>query len=165
MNGKEVSGVSNCTPQGYLALESEGGECHFRNLMIEELPSTNPKPADCANVWEGHKSLFDGLTFTGFQVEKGTWSAGDGVLRPKKNNPLQLEKALPAGELIFDWKLPGKGNVTYPFAVSQNRTDTLSGNGDEWHRATIKIDKESKPVWNGVDKLELRNFFFKKASE
>src|SRR4029079_15975763 len=32
VNGKEVSGGSECRPRkGYLCLESEGSECHFRN--------------------------------------------------------------------------------------------------------------------------------------
>ena len=45
VNGHAVSGLSKCKPRkGYLALESEGSECHFRNLKIKELPSTNPKP-------------------------------------------------------------------------------------------------------------------------
>ena len=49
VNGKEVSGVSQCKPRkGYLALESEGAECHFRNLKIKELPTTNPKPDEIA---------------------------------------------------------------------------------------------------------------------
>jgi hypothetical protein len=39
VNGKEVSGVSKANPRrGYIALESEGAECTFRNLKIKELP-------------------------------------------------------------------------------------------------------------------------------
>ena len=44
VNGKVVSGVSECNPRkGYLALESEGSECRFKNLKIKELPSTQPE--------------------------------------------------------------------------------------------------------------------------
>src|SRR5437016_3995830 len=58
VNGKEVSGISESRPRkGYLALESEGAECHFKNLKIKELPSTNPKPEEIAKVWEGHESI------------------------------------------------------------------------------------------------------------
>ena len=35
-------------------LESEGGECHFRNITIKELPSTGAKPeatAEAALAW------------------------------------------------------------------------------------------------------------------
>jgi hypothetical protein len=49
VNGKEVSGISEVKPRkGYLALEAEGAECHFRNLKIKELPSTNPKDDEIA---------------------------------------------------------------------------------------------------------------------
>src|SRR5437588_2822232 len=49
VNGEVVSGLSRCNPRkGYLALESEGSECHFRNLRIRELASTNPDPKDVA---------------------------------------------------------------------------------------------------------------------
>ena len=39
VNGKFVNGVSNSSvKQGYLCLESEGAEIHFRNIRILELP-------------------------------------------------------------------------------------------------------------------------------
>src|SRR6476659_1801545 len=74
VNGKEVSGVSECKPRkGYLALESEGSECRFRNFNMKELPSTNPKPEECAKVDEGHVSLFDGLTLEGWETGTDAW--------------------------------------------------------------------------------------------
>jgi hypothetical protein len=39
VNGKFVNGISNATKRkGYLCLESEGAEIHFRNMRITELP-------------------------------------------------------------------------------------------------------------------------------
>jgi len=39
VNGKFVNGISKSTKKkGYLCLESEGGEIHFRNIKIIELP-------------------------------------------------------------------------------------------------------------------------------
>lgn len=39
VNGEEVSGGSDCNPaEGYLCLEAEGSEIHFRNIRIRELP-------------------------------------------------------------------------------------------------------------------------------
>src|SRR5258707_12015741 len=83
VNGKEVSGVSECKPRkGYLALESEGAECHFRNLKIKELPSTNPKPGEIADVDRGFTNLYYG-DLTGW-VDPGTheghWKPRDWVL-------------------------------------------------------------------------------------
>lgn len=39
VNGKEVNGGNQCQPAtGFLALESEGSRCDYRNIMIRELP-------------------------------------------------------------------------------------------------------------------------------
>ena len=32
--------------KGYICLEAEGSECHFRNIKLKELPSTNPSAAE-----------------------------------------------------------------------------------------------------------------------
>ena len=49
VNGKVVSGGTDCKPRkGYICLEAEGSEAHFRNIRIKELPSTNPKPDEIA---------------------------------------------------------------------------------------------------------------------
>jgi hypothetical protein len=48
VNGKFVNGISHSSKRkGYLCLESEGGEIHFRNIRIMELPagSTSGDPA------------------------------------------------------------------------------------------------------------------------
>ena len=43
VNGKEVSGGSDCVPRkGYICLEAEGTECHFRNIRLQELPLREP---------------------------------------------------------------------------------------------------------------------------
>src|SRR5262249_28676759 len=81
VNGKEVSGVSACTPRkGYLALESEGAECHFRNLRLKELPSTNPKPEDVAEEAKDFVNLYPRLGLAGWQADaaaKAHWRPSD----------------------------------------------------------------------------------------
>ncbi|HEY1189305.1 MAG TPA: DUF1080 domain-containing protein [Gemmata sp.] len=111
VNGKEVSGVSKCNPRkGYLALESEGVECHFKNLKIKELPSTNPKPEECAKVAEGHVSLFNGVDLKGWKTEKDAWKAGGGVLKAVGKGALVSEKEWDRSEVVFDWKRPAKSD-------------------------------------------------------
>jgi hypothetical protein len=110
VNGHFVSSVSKCSPRkGYLALESEGSECHFKNLKIKELPSTNPKKEDVANVAEGQTSMLDGLDLTGWKADKADWKVSDGVIRCTGKSPLVSEaNKFSNCELIFDWKLPAK---------------------------------------------------------
>ena len=38
VNGKEVTVGKDCVPRkGFICLESEGSECHFKNIRIKEL--------------------------------------------------------------------------------------------------------------------------------
>src|SRR6185369_4820268 len=72
VNGKVVSGGSESKPRkGYICLESEGSECHFRNLRIKELPSTNPSPGEIAPVAENFKSLYTGIDLSGWKMDPG----------------------------------------------------------------------------------------------
>lgn len=49
VNGKFVNGVrQSSTKKGYLCLESEGAEIHFRNIKILELPPGKPNPEEIA---------------------------------------------------------------------------------------------------------------------
>lgn len=49
INGKFVNGISHASvKKGYLCLESEGAEIHFRNLQILELPPGRATPAETA---------------------------------------------------------------------------------------------------------------------
>lgn len=53
VNGKFVNGISKATQKkGYLCLESEGAEIHFRNIQIMELPAGVTTPEQTAPVVE-----------------------------------------------------------------------------------------------------------------
>lgn len=57
VNGKFVNGVSKASQKkGYLCLESEGAEIHFRNIQIMELPSGVTSKEQTAPVVFGKKS-------------------------------------------------------------------------------------------------------------
>ena len=50
VNGKFVNGLQKSTQKkGYLCLESEGAEIHFRNLTIMELPPGVTTPEQVAD--------------------------------------------------------------------------------------------------------------------
>jgi hypothetical protein len=118
VNGKVVSSVSHCKPRkGYLALESEGSECRFRNLKIKELPSTNPKPDEIADEDKGFRSMFTGLDLTGWKADEGAkkhWTTKDGVLhtagtgeilqRQAKDRALYTEKEFGDAEFVVDFR-------------------------------------------------------------
>ena len=117
VNGKEVSGVSKCNPRkGYLALESEGSECRFRNLKIKELASTNPKPEETADVDKGFEHVYSGLDLSNFKQEKGHnghWQPSDWKLHydgqsEAEPRSLYVDKEYGDCEVLFDSMLPAK---------------------------------------------------------
>jgi hypothetical protein len=162
VNGKEVSGVSDCHPRkGYLALESEGAECHFKNIRIKELPSTNPKPDDVAKVYEGHKSLFTGLDPTGWKTTGDSWKVRGGHFACTGKEDLVSDAQFGGGgEVIFDWKLPAKSTASAE-AVVGGKAVKLTGKPGAWTRATVALDAASAgPVtFKATEGLEIMNVF------
>jgi hypothetical protein len=117
VNGKVVSGGNHSNPRkGYLCLESEGSECHFRNLRIRELPSTRPSPAETAPLAEDFHSLYTGLDLSGWRREpgqEGHWQPKDWVLEydgksEAKDKNLWTEKEFGNFTLIADWRFARK---------------------------------------------------------
>jgi Domain of Unknown Function (DUF1080) len=155
VNGKVVSGVSKCSPRkGYLALESEGSECHFRNLKIKELPSTNPKKEEIADEAQGHVNLYTGLDLSGWKADDGAkkhWQAKDTVLHydgkgEAKNNALATEKDYDNAEFIVDFRFPAEKAASCTFAL-----------GDGKKEMTVTVTPEGKftiaaPGWNSAGK-------------
>jgi hypothetical protein len=162
VNGKEVSGVSGCTPRkGYMALESEGVECHFRNVKIKELPSTNPKPEEVCPEAAGHVSLLAGLTLDGWKGDVGGWKAGDGMIRSLGKGDITTEVAYAATELVLDYKFPAKSESK--LKVTFGPKEYVFAAKDKWSREMIKLEGSTKlPIKiSGAEGLELRNVFVK----
>jgi len=139
VNGKVVSGISKCNPRkGYLALESEGSECRFRNLKIKELPSTNPKPKEIADEAQGHQNLFFG-NLTGWKADdeaKKHWKANDWMLHyDGKGKELRTEKEHGDAEFVVDFKFPEKKESACAFAFVGDKI------GEEW---TLRLTPDGK---------------------
>ncbi len=162
VNGKEVSGVSQCNPRkGYLALESEGAECHFRNIKIQELPTTNPKPEEIANVGDRFMSLFDGIKMDGWFTKDNSWTATE-ILTCVGDQELVSRNTFTPGEFIVDYKLPaGTDHVTLTFG----ETVKLEGKPGVWkrHRGMHRPAKSKSITISGAKGLELRNLFIKET--
>jgi hypothetical protein len=129
VNGHEVSGVSKCKPRkGYLALESEGSECHFKNLKIKELPSTNPKKGEIADEDKGYKNLFFG-DLTGWKAgdeAKKHWQPKDNVLHcDGKGEALRPEKEYNKAEFVVDVRFPTGKEGGCTFTVGSGKSDMV----------------------------------------
>jgi hypothetical protein len=117
VNGKEVTVGKDCVPRkGYLCLESEGSECHFRNIRIIELPSTNPNPEEIAVAVEGFRPLYTGVDLTNWRADpghEGHWQPKDWRLvydgqSQASDKNLWTEDEFGDFVLICDWRWTGK---------------------------------------------------------
>ncbi|MBI5761878.1 MAG: DUF1080 domain-containing protein [Planctomycetales bacterium] len=117
VNGKIVSGGSMCRPRkGYICLESEGSECHFRNIKLKELPSSNPPADEVATLDQGFRSLYTGLDLAGWKPDDGHtghWQPKDWTLTydgqsAAKDKNLWSEKEYGDFELICDCRWSAK---------------------------------------------------------
>jgi len=115
VNGKEVTVGRDCTPRrGFICLESEGSETHFKNVMIKELPSSGATTQQTAQAYEGFRQLFSGKNgdFTGWKVSdemKKVWTINGLHCKAKadvKGSGLDLwtEKSYKDFTLVADWK-------------------------------------------------------------
>ena len=117
VNGKLVTRVKGCSQRkGYIALQSETGEVQFRNVRITPLAGSNPPAGQVAQADQGLRSLFDGVSFNGWQYRdefKGHWVIRDGILaatgKPYAKRPAQRDlwtrNDYRDFVMVVDWRL------------------------------------------------------------
>ncbi|MCI0540147.1 MAG: DUF1080 domain-containing protein [Verrucomicrobiales bacterium] len=117
VNGKVVSGGTQSKPRkGYICLESEGGEIFFRNLRLQEWPSSNAAPDQTATADQGFHSLYTGVDLSGWKQDaghKGHWTSKDWILdydgkSEGRDQNLWTDKDYRDFELICDWRFTRK---------------------------------------------------------
>jgi hypothetical protein len=118
VNGKEVSGGEECNyRKGYLALESEGAPVEFRNVRIQELPSSGAPAELTAPTDLGWRPLFTGLDLRGWQTNGASsrWHVSGErlILRtgPAADGALRTERTFGDAEFVLDCR-PAKNEKT-----------------------------------------------------
>ncbi|NOZ56598.1 MAG: DUF1080 domain-containing protein [Calditrichaeota bacterium] len=142
VNGKVVNRAYHANPRkGYICLESEGSEIHFRNIRIRELPSSNP-PADVvADQDEGFVALYSGVDLKAWKVpagSKGHWRPKDWILDyDGKSQAKGDERHLWTKDefadfvLMVDWRLPGEVKIDSVPVVLPDGSTLKDSNGKE----------------------------------
>src|SRR5262245_5394359 len=169
VNGKEVSGGKKCNPRkGYICLESEGSECHFKNIRIKELPTTNPPASEINEEDQGFKSLYTGLDFRGWKLLAGDethWIPKDWVFEydGKGQGKISSEGSYRNFALIFEWRAPGKDAADTSICVRMQDSGIrgrLLGlkpaeKAREWIRTEVRVEGSRITVLrNGEKELE-----------
>lgn len=146
VNGKVVTkGEKVSLRKGYICLESEGSEVHFRNIRIKELPpnSASIDPAMVASAAEGWTSLYTGLDFRNWKhetVHQGHWNAQDWVIDydGKSGQDLWSTKSYKDFELIADWRFSGPAHEANVPDIQLDGTQKVGPDGKP---ATVKVQE------------------------
>jgi len=150
VNGKVVTRGFHLNPRkGYICLESEGSEVHFRNIRICELPGSNP-PADVVSQQDrGFHSLYNGLDLRGFRHIPGHenhWRARNWILdydgkSEAEDKNLWTQEQFGDFILIVDWRLPDEPTIDNVPVVLPDGSEAVD---DEGRPLTV-------PVMDGGD--------------
>ena len=142
VNGKVVTRGYHSNPRkGYICLESEGGEAHFRNIRICELPGSNP-PADVvAEKDRGFRPLYNGLDLRGFRQAPGNkdhWRAKDWILdydgkseATGDDRNLWTQEEFSNFILIVDWRLPTKPKIDHVPVILPDGSEATDSDGKQ----------------------------------
>lgn len=142
VNGEVVTRAFHANPRkGYICLESEGSEVHFRNIRIRELPGSDPHPEVVAREDEGFRSLYNGLDLRGWkQVKenKNHWTAKDWILdydgqseAEGAQRHLWTQEQFENFTLIIDWRFTGEPQLLQVPVILADGTQATGADGEE----------------------------------
>lgn len=139
VNGKVVTRGSDLNPRkGYICLESEGSEVHFRNIRIRELSSSNPPADKVARKDKCFRPLYNGLDLRGWKQDeghKGHWRAKNYVLdydgkSEARDKDLWTKEDFGNFTLIVDWRLPAEPKTEQVPVILPDGTQATDDNGE-----------------------------------
>ena len=167
VNGKFVNGGTQCHYQkGYICLESEGSECHFRNLQIHELPPSGAESSNTAPDAEDWKSLYSGLDLRNWKTDgSSVWKSRDWRLVNEsdrvKTRPLESGKKYYTYSVQMDyiWEDEEADPTLVPIMFGQNTNwgfEVIPGSvksvlsklqAKKWYRLRIDRGSREQTLW------------------
>lgn len=144
VNGKVVTQGHSISPRrGYICLESEGTEVHFRNIRIKELPASTPAiPAEQqATVAQGFRPLYNGVNFEGWDFKpehEGHWRADDWTIGfDGQGADLWSKQSFKDFVLICDWRWTTPGTPTDRPVILPDGSVKLNADGSQAMQSVI----------------------------
>ena len=141
VNGKVVSRAFHVNPRkGYICLESEGSEVHFKNIRIKELPGSSPLKVQTAIEDRGFVSLYNGQDLRGWNFTEGgksNWQADDWRLvsdgKPEglSGDILWTENEFRDFNLIVDWRFTGEPIAKHVPVIMPDGTKAVDPEGEK----------------------------------
>ena len=147
VNGKEVSGVSECNPRkGYLAWRAKAPSATSGTSRSRSCRAPTRSRRRWRRSCEGHQSLFTGLDLAGWKTEKDAWKAAGGHPADGGQGGPGVREDVRAVELVFDCKMPAKSKAEWSVAFGTNQWHSIT-NADidcrgKWNRVVVTVGKD-----------------------
>ena len=163
VNGKVVSGAFDCVPRkGFICLESEGSECHFRNIRIQELPSTNLPAEMTTSQAQEWTNLYNGIDLRNWKREMtgtGSWESNDWILSCKTETSAAIttDKEYAFIEFQLDWRKRSDNTaIRLDVAGAENsvielETDTEPLGPGGWNRTSVQVQPDAIVLLHNQD--------------
>lgn len=164
VNGKEVTVGKDCVPRkGFICLESEGSEAHFKNIRIKELPSTGATPEQTAEAYAGFTQLFDGKGLSGWKVTEAmneVWKANGATFTAKadvkgSNLDLWSEKNYKDFVLVADWKFITPAKKKMVNKIAPNGEEPILGADGKPEQIEVEEPADSGIYLRGSSKAQV----------
>lgn len=140
VNGEEVNRGYHANPRkGYICLEAEGSETHFRNIRIKELPGETPPPAVVADRARGFRQLYNGNDLREWRVAPGSedhWTPEGWILNYDGQSKADVKDLWTKEEfrnfhLIVDWRQSAEPTVKEVPVVLPDGSYALTNDGEQ----------------------------------
>jgi hypothetical protein len=164
VNGKLVTTGRDCNPRkGFICLESEGSEAHFKNIRLKELPSTGATAAQTAEPYAGFKQLFNGKDFTGWKLTdamKEVWKVNGLNVTAKaevkgSNLDLWTEKSYKDFTLVADWKFISPPKKKMVNKIAPNGEEPILGADGKPEQVEVEEPADSGIYLRGSSKAQV----------
>jgi hypothetical protein len=143
VNGKVVNWGYHANPRkGYICLEAEGSEAHFRNIRLKELPGEMPNPAVTAKTARSFRQLYNGNDLREWKLAPGSeghWSPegwilnydGQSEAESRDDKDLWTKDEFRNFCLIVDWRQTKKPTVEEVPVILPDGSYSLNENGEQ----------------------------------
>lgn len=167
VNGKLVTSGKDCYPRkGYICLESEGSEAHFKNVRIKELTPSGVKPELVARGYEGFRQMLNGKDLSGWKTNDAVnkvWSVNalhviaKGGVTAEKGTDLNLwtEKSYKNFTLVADWKYRTKAVKKLVNEIAPNGEEPVLGADGKPKQIEVEEPADSGIYLRGSSKAQV----------
>jgi len=165
VNGAFVSGGYDISPRkGYICLEAEGTEAHFKNISIMELPPSAPATTEIAEEDKGFTTLYNGVNLEGWNTTSDSakhWTVEGWILLcDGSNEALLTSSEFENYEIMLDYRCSTENTGAFVI-VDGEKIELPSGKANTWNRFVTKGKRGRVGIGGNGNPVNFCNIFIR----